>query len=71
MTCVFFFSSGLREFLSEVGVTLQKDGHVHSQRRSKSAMTVPSQVATASGQFVTRRGRLVSETKTLELWNMN
>jgi hypothetical protein len=54
MTCAFFCSSGLREFLSEAGVTLQKDGLVHSQRRAKSAMTVPSQVATGLGQFITQ-----------------
>jgi hypothetical protein len=54
MTCAFFCSSGLREFFSEAGVTLQKDGLVHSQRRAKSATTVPLQVATVSGQFITR-----------------
>jgi len=53
MTCAFFCSSGLCEFLSEAGVTLQKDGLVHSQRRAKGAMTVPSRVATGSSQFVT------------------
>jgi hypothetical protein len=70
MTCAFFCTNGFSDFSLRL-VSLQKDGLVHPQQQAKSAMTVPSQLAIGSSQFVTRRGRLVSETKTSELWNLN